>query len=185
VAYRSGPDLLEAGFTTNFAQADVHYAVPPGQQVIAVPYRRINGAWPYLAPGIDRDTAERLEKNGAVLVAEKGRMSYLQADPSGDTYPGYNPLPGPADWSLSVPGGVKADGKVSLLRVAVQPKDNRLWIDYATKPDQNGPGTATHLLASGFAQSPIVMRDGTPLAGPFRTIQTDGQIAYIIPLGSS
>jgi hypothetical protein len=194
VAYRSGQDLLEAGFTTDFPQADVHYPVPPGQQTKAIPYRRINGAWPYLAPGIDRDTAisqqgtsGRLEKNGAVLVTEKGRMSYLQADPSSGTYTGYNPLPDPTDWSLSVPGGVtiQADGKVSLLRVAVQPKENRLWIDDARKPDQNGPGMATQLLASGFAQSPIVMRGGTPLAGPFRTIQTGGHIAYIIPLGSS
>jgi hypothetical protein len=44
----------------------------PGQQVKAVPYRRINGEWPYLPAGIDRDTTlsqqgttGRLEKNGA------------------------------------------------------------------------------------------------------------------------
>ena len=91
---------MEAGFGTDFAQADVHYGVMPGQQVKAVPYRRINGSNPYLQPGIDRDTTlsqqgttGRLEKNGAVLMTEKGRIAYLQTEPSSGTYTGYNPLP--------------------------------------------------------------------------------------------
>ena len=192
VAYRSGQDLMEAGFTTDFAQSEVHYAVLPGQHTKALPYRRINGAWPYLPPGIDRDTTlsqqgttGRLEKNGAVLITEKGRKSYLQTDPSSGTYTGYNPLPDPTDWSLSVPGGVtiRANGKVSLLRVAVQPNENRLWIDYATKPDQNGPEMATSMLAFGFAGSPVVFRDGKPLPGPLRTTAVDGKTGYIVPLG--
>jgi hypothetical protein len=193
VAYRTGQDLMEAGFATDFAQADVHFAVQPGQHTKALPYRRINGAWPYLSPGIDRDTTVsqqgtigRLEKNGAVLTTEKGRMSYLQADARSGTYTGYNPLPDPTDWSLSVPGGVtiQAGGKVSLLRVAVQPKENRLWIDYATKPDQNGPEMATHLLVSGFTQPPTVVRDGMPFAGPFWTTHFEGRFTYLVPLGS-
>ena len=192
VAYRSGQDLMEAGFTTDFAQSEVHYAVLPGQHTKALPYRRINGAWPYLPPGIDRDTTlsqqgttGRLEKNGAVLITERGRKSYLQTDPSSGTYTGYNPLPDPTDWSLSVPGGVtvRANGKVSLLRVAVQPNENRLSIDYAAKPDQNGSGMATSMLALGFAGSPIVFRDGKPLPQPLRTTEVDGKTGYIVPLG--
>jgi hypothetical protein len=194
VTYRSGQDLMEAGFSTDFAQADVHYGVMPGQQVKAVPYRRVNGEWPYLPPGIDRDTSlsqqgttGRLEKNGAVLVTEKGRTAYLQTEPISGTYTGYNPLPDPTDWSLSVPGGVSvmASGKVSLLRVAVQPTRNRLWIDYATKPGQDGPEMADHLLVSGFTQSPAIVRNGKPLAEPFRRTQTRANTTYLVPLGGN
>jgi hypothetical protein len=194
VAYRSGQDLMEVGFATDFAQADAHFAVQPGEHTKALPYRRINGAWPYLPPGIDRDTTVsqqgttgRLEKNGAVLTTEKGRMSYLQADPSSGTYTGYNPLPDPTNWSLSVPGGVTvlAGGKVSLLRVALQPKENRLWINYATKPDQNGPEMATHLLVSGFTQLPRVVRNGIPFAGPFWTTHLKGRFTYLVALDSN
>jgi hypothetical protein len=102
VAYRSGQDLMEAGFATDFAQSDAHYGVPSGQHMKAIAYRRINGSWPYLPPGIDRDTTlsqlgttGRLEKNGAVLLSEKGRKSYLQTDRTSGIYTGYNPLPDP------------------------------------------------------------------------------------------
>ncbi|MDQ3814517.1 MAG: hypothetical protein M3347_11270 [Armatimonadota bacterium] len=211
VAYRSGQDVLEMGFATDYAQSEVHFAVMPGQHTKAIPYRKINGAWPYLPPGIERDTTlaqqgttGRLEKNGAVLTTDKGRKAYLQTEPSSGVYTGYNPLPDPTDWSLSVPtlnspplaggarrGGaaaseprvtIKADGKVSLLRVAVQPTANRLWLDYAAKANQNGPEMATHLLVSGFAQPPLIERNGQPLAGPFKTVQVEGQTAYVIPL---
>jgi hypothetical protein len=192
VTYQSGQDLMEAGFTTDFAQSDVHYAVMPGQQVKAVPYRRINRKWPYLPPGVDRDTTlsqqgttGRLEKNGAVLLSEKGRKAYLQTEPRSGTYTAYNPLPDPTDWSLSVPGGVSviASGKVSLLRIAVRPSENRLWVDYATKSGQDGPEMADHLLVSGFTQPPTVVRNGRPLAGPFRTTQIRGTTSYLVPLG--
>ena len=69
MTYRSGQDVMEAGFTTDFAQSEVHYAVPPGQHTKAVPYRRINGAWPYLPPGIDRDTT--LSQQGTTGRLEK------------------------------------------------------------------------------------------------------------------
>ena len=191
VAYRSGRDLLEMGFATDYAQSEVHFAVMPGQHTRAVPYRKINGEAPYLPPGIDRDTTlaqqgttGRLEKNGAVLTSEKGRKAYLQTEPRSGTYIGYNPLPDPTDWSLSVPGGitVRAVGKVSLLRVTVQPQENRLQVNYAAKPGQNGPEMATHLMVSGFKQPPVVERNGKPLSGPFKTAEANGQQAYLIPL---
>jgi hypothetical protein len=86
-----------------------------------------------------------------------------------------------------VPGGVTvlAGGKVSLLRVAVQPKENRLWINYATKPDQNGPEMATHLLVSGFTQPPRVVRNGIPFAGPFWTTYLKGRFTYLVALNSN
>src|SRR5262249_43422509 len=57
VSYKSGNDLMEAGFATDFGQpSEVHYVVTPGQQEKAIPYRRLNGQWPYLPPGLERDT---------------------------------------------------------------------------------------------------------------------------------
>ena len=104
VAYRSGDDLLEAGFTTDFSQSNIdHFPIDPGAQERAIPYRRLNGAWPYLPAGLERDTSwaqqgttGRLEKAGAVLVTEPGRKAYLIADPLMDrrgAVVGYNPLP--------------------------------------------------------------------------------------------
>ena len=101
VAYRWGGDLLEAGFTTDFGQSNNgHFPIDPGAQERAIPYRRLNGAWPYLPAGLERDTSwaqqgttGRLEKNGAVLVTERGSKAYLIADPVSGAVVGYNPLP--------------------------------------------------------------------------------------------
>jgi hypothetical protein len=64
-------------------------------------------------------TTGRLEKNGAVLVTERGHKAYLIADPVSGAVVGYNPLPDAQTFELTTPGGVRisADGKVSLLRV--------------------------------------------------------------------
>jgi hypothetical protein len=57
VSYRSGADLMEAAFTTDFSQrTEANFAVSPGVQERAIPYRRLNGEWPYLPTGLDRDT---------------------------------------------------------------------------------------------------------------------------------
>jgi hypothetical protein len=169
VTYRSGGDVLEAGFSTDFQPADIHYGVQPGQQSKAIAYRRINGQWPYLAKGIERDTsvsqqgvAGRLEKNGATLVTDPGRKAYLNTEPSTGVYVGYNPLPDPTGWTFSVPGGIvlRANGKVGLLRVEVQPRVPQVSIDYAVKPEQNGPEMATALIASGLAPNARVEVNG-------------------------
>jgi hypothetical protein len=88
------------------------------------------------------------------------------------------------DWSLSVPGGVtvRADGKVSLLRVAVQPSENRLWINYATKPGQDSAEMATHLVAVGFTNTPAVFLNGTPLPKSLSATNVNGNRGYIVPL---
>lgn len=96
---------------------------------------------------------------------------------------GYNPLPDPTTWSLSVPGGVTVAprGKVSLLRVSVQPGGNRLWVDYATKPGQDGPEMATRLLVTGLKRRPVVALNGE-LTDAIDTVETDGNSAYLVPL---
>ncbi|HOS42611.1 MAG TPA: hypothetical protein PK794_02880, partial [Armatimonadota bacterium] len=184
VTYASGADTMEMGVKTEYRGGD-----HPSTECFA--YRRVNGAWPYLAPGMDRDSTftqmgatGRLEKGGAVLTCEPGVTGYLQAEPASGTYAGFNPLPDPTLWSLSVPGGVtvKADGRVSLLRCAVQPAANRLLVDYGVKDGQQTPDMATALLVFGLKAAPAVEVNGKAVAGPLAAVTADGHTAYVVPL---
>lgn len=182
VSYTSGVHLLEAGFRPEYSGGGTDGLFP---------YRRVNGAWPYNAPGIDRDstltmqgTTGKLEKNGAVLESEAGRVAYLQTEPISGTYAGFNPFPDPAFWSLSAPGGVtvKADGRLGLARVIVRPKENRLWVDYATRDEQKaGRDMASVLLVFGFKSALSVQLNGKAIKASTQVV--DGQTAYVIPLG--
>jgi hypothetical protein len=172
VAYRSGNDLMEVGFTTDFSQpSERHYVVNPGQQEKAIPYRRLNGQWPYLPPGIDRDTTwaqqgttGRLEKNGSALNTTAGRKAYLLADPKSGAVVGYNPLPDPQNWTLQTHDGltIRADGWVSLLRVEYRPWLREIDIVHTPKPDQNSPNMAKTFSFTGLAEPPRVTLNGQP-----------------------
>ncbi len=170
VAYRSGGDLMEAGFGTDFGQpADQHFVINPGAQERAIQYRRLNGQWPYLPAGLDRDTSwsqqgttGRLEKNGATLQTEPGRKAYLLADPLSGAVVGYNPLPDPQSWSLATRDGVTfgADGKLGLLRVEYRPWVREIDIAHALKTDQTGADLARHITIAGLAEPPRVTLNG-------------------------
>jgi hypothetical protein len=171
VAYRSGNDLLEAAFGTDFEQPTEHYVINPGHQEKAIPYRRLNGQWPYLTAGLERDTSwaqqgtvGRLEKNGAVLITEAGRKSYLLADPLSGAVVGYNPLPDPQPFALSTRDGMtlKADGKVGLLRAEYRPATHEFEISHALKPDQNVADFAKTFTITGLAEAPRVSVNGQP-----------------------
>ncbi|CAN5530911.1 hypothetical protein BH10PSE6_BH10PSE6_39370 [soil metagenome] len=170
VSYKSGNDLMEASFSTEFSQpAETHYVIDPGQQEKAIPVRRLNGQWPYLPPGLERDTTwaqqgttGRLEKNGAVLTTERGRKAYLIADPKSGGVVAYNPLPDPQAWTLTTKDGAsfKANGKVGLLRLEYRPWSREVEIAHELKPDQKGDDLAKRLTISGFAQAPKVTVNG-------------------------
>jgi hypothetical protein len=172
VAYKSGGDLMEAGFTTDFGQSnDGHFPIDPGQQEKAIPYRRLNGAWPYLPAGLERDTTwaqqgtgGRLEKAGAVLLTEAGRKAYLIADPLSGAVVGYNPLPDPQSFALTTRDGVsfKADGKVGLLRVEYRPWDKSVDISHVLKAGQDGNDIARSFTILGLAEAPKVTLNGRP-----------------------
>jgi hypothetical protein len=172
VSYRSGADLMEAAFTTDFSQqTEVHMAISPGVQERAIPYRRLNGQWPYLTAGLERDTTwsqqgttGRLEKNGAVLVSEPGRKAYLLADPVSGAVVGYNPLPDAQSWTLTTRDGVvvRPDGKVGLLRVEYRPWAVEYEVDYAPKPEQAGTDMARNLTFTGLSRRPQVRLNGRP-----------------------
>ena len=172
VSYQSGADLMEAAFTTDFSQQpEANFAVSPGVQERAIPYRRLNGQWPYLPPGVERDTTwaqqgttGRLEKNGAVLITEPGRKAYLLADPVSGAVVGYNPLPDAQSWTLTTRDGavVRPDGKVGLLRVEYRPWAAEYEVDYAPKPEQTGADMAKVLTFTGLKQRPQVKLNGRP-----------------------
>ncbi len=171
VAYRSGGDVLEAGFTTDFTQSSIdHFPLDAGAQLRAIPYRRLNGVWPYLPAGLERDTSwaqqgtgGRLEKAGAVLATEPGRKAYLIADPVSGAVVGYNPLPDLQAFSFSARDGavLRADGKVGLLRVEYRPWEKACDISHALKPGQEGDAARTFTI-SGLAEAPRVTLNGRP-----------------------
>jgi hypothetical protein len=110
---------MEVSFSSAFGQPlETHFAVDPGQQIKMMPMRQLNGQWPYLPPGIDRDTTwsqqgttGRLEKNGAVLTSEPGYKAYLICDPRSGGVIAYNPLPDPQAWSLDDAGRRALQGR--------------------------------------------------------------------------
>lgn len=171
VSYKSGDDLMEAAFGTDFSQPNgPHYVLDPGQQERAIPWRKLNGQWPYLPQGIERDTSwaqqgtsGRLEKNGAVLTTEPGRKAYLLADPVSGAVVGYNPLPDPQSFKLTTKDGAAfgADGKVALLRVEYRPWARELDIAHAPKTDQKD--LARMFTIEGMAQAPRVTLNGQPV----------------------
>lgn len=172
VAYRSGGDLMEAAFATEFGQpaSPDHFPIDPGAQERAIPYRRLNGAWPYLPAGLERDsswaqqgTSGRLEKNGAVLQTEPGRKAYLIADPLSGATVGYNALPDLQSFTLTARDGVqlRADGKVGLMRVEYRPWEKSCEISHTPKPGQENDMART-VTITGLAEPPHVSLNGRP-----------------------
>jgi hypothetical protein len=165
VSYKSGDDLMEAGFGTEFGQPNVHFVIDPGSQEKAIPWRRLNGQWPYLPSALERDTtwaqqgtSGRLEKNGAVLTTESGRKAYLICDPLNGGVLAYNPLPDPQPFALTTRDGAtfKADGKVGLLRLEYRPWSHEIDISHALKPDQNPEDFAKSFALTGLRDPPRV-----------------------------
>jgi len=176
--YRSGEDTLEAGFAPGYTgDWDRH---PPTDQCFV--HRRVNGAWPYLAKDVERDTTlsqigrtGRIEKGGAVLTVEPGRMACVEFEPISGMFVGYTPLPDPTAWKLEVPGGitVEPDGKVGLLRVTVRPCENQLIVEQAHRPGDTTAGLATALRVRGMAQPKVVLN------GRAASVGQDGRIDLV------
>ncbi len=185
--FTSGADTLAMGFRP--------WVMPQwnvfSETVQAPVFRRVNGAWPYLPEGIQRDTpwsvqgtTGRLEKNGAVLVSEAGYHAYLLAEPQSGIVTAYNPLPDPVFWKLALPGGaeVAADGRLGLLRVQADPKAGTLTVDYQLKAEQRARADlASALVLTGFATEPKVTLNGRPLTRLTQR-KIGGRQARIVPL---
>jgi hypothetical protein len=163
-SYRSGADTLEAGFKPGYT-GNWDKQAPTDQ---CFPYRRVNGAWPYLAKDVERETTlaqfsktGRSEKAGAALIVDAGRMACVEVEPVSGTYVGYTPLPDATAWKFEVPGGItiEPDGKVGMLRVTMRPTENRVEIDYAVRPGESVLGMAKTVRVQGLNQ-PVAHLNG-------------------------
>ena len=178
VRYTSAGDTLELGFKPG----------AKGQQTLA--HRRVNGDWPYLPDGLDRDTTltqqgrtQKLAKNGATLWTEPDRMAYLQTEPTTGTYAAFNPFPDPTLWHMTTPGDVRieADGRVGLARMVVRPDDGKLSIDYAaTRKQADRSDMASALIVRGMGEAPSIELNGEPAHTERITIENEP--ALLIPL---
>lgn len=160
LSYTSGSDAMEMTIATNFEA---------GTDVQPFLRRTVNGGPATLPEGILRDTTltqqgktGRLAKNGATLQADPGRTVYLQTDPKSGTCAAFNPLPDLTPLSLTTPEGitVRSEGKVSLCRFVVQPKEKRITIDHACRPGQETE-IAKSMSITGI-DSPTVLINGKP-----------------------
>ena len=182
VTYRSGADTLALTFNPRYnREADT---------TVALPARTVNGRWPYLDRGVERDTTLTrigrtgvLEKNGAILRTEPGRMAYLQTIPARGITAAYHPFPEFTTFALQLPGGAElvADGQVGITRVIHDANDGRLTIDEATGPEhERSDDRAQCLVLSGMDKPPATTVNGRDVA-PVR-LDGDAGTRWAIPL---
>jgi hypothetical protein len=177
VAFRSGNDILETG-------------VKIGKELKLVD-PKVSGRPAFLPVGILRDTststqgdAATIEKGGAVLKGEQGRMKFIQVEPKSGTFVGWNPLPDLAEFSFTVPGGIRveANGRLGMARVAINPAARSVEVSQAWREGQaQDAGAATALIVSGFANPPTIELNGRLL----ETLETNvlkDRLGYIVPL---
>jgi len=154
-------------------------------------WQRINGKYAYLPDGVERDSpfsvqarTGRLEKNGAILRCDAGRLALLQHEPVSGAFGAHNPLAELNHFSLQAPGGVEltADGRVGLCLTTFEPKANTITIDHAFIEGQAGePDAATAFLVFGMPKAPTVILNGTKLEDPPR-VKLGGREAIVVPL---
>jgi hypothetical protein len=176
VSFKSASDVLRSGIAI-------------GKELKLVD-PTVNGQSALLPAGVLRDTttsiqgdAATIEKAGAVLKGEQGRMKFLQIEPKSGTFVAWNPLPDLARFSFAVDGiSVRADGRLGMARVAVNPRNRSVEIDHAWQEGQNeDPGRASALILTGFASPPTVKFNGV-VAKKLATEVIDNRLAYIVPL---
>ena len=177
-SYKSGDDALETGVAT---MGDELLLIQP----------KVNGRPAFLPTGVLRDTttsiqgnAATIEKLGAVLQGEQGRMKFIQVEPQSGTFVGWNPLPDLAKFSFLIPGGIKiwSDGRIGLARVLINPRRKRVEVTHAWREGQDqDPDAATALILSGFKTPPTVDFNGTVQTN-LTTHILDGQLIYLVPL---
>ena len=185
VSFASDKDTLACTFRPEYSMGPED--TPTDQ---CFPTRTVNGQWPYLPQGIVRDspstqqgTTGRLEKGGATLTSEYGRMTLLQYEPISGTFAASNPLPDAQYWALQLPGGVeaRADGRVGLLRLTMNTKTNAVALDYGVKPGTSTAGMAHALLLFGLSAAPAVTLNEEKLPAPTQA-RIGERMAYVIPL---
>jgi hypothetical protein len=177
--YKSGKDIIQTNATKT-------------REELTLVEPKVNGRPGFLPAGVLRDTstsvqgdAIAIEKLGAVLRGEQGRMKFLQVEPKSGTFVGWNPLPDLATFSLAVPGGMKvqSEGRLGLARVLVNPGQNRVEISQAWGEEQQVSATAPALVLTGFKEPPTVKLNGVETN--LTTKMVSGERAFLVPLIST
>jgi len=188
LAYTSGADKMELTYRPDYG-AGWAKAVPTD---VCFPMRKVNGQWPYLADGVERDTTVSgiartgvIAKHGVTLVHQPGRLGYLLVEPRNGALIAANPLPDLQYLSLALPSGrtIAADGRLAMTQITLAPQATNLDVEYATKPSQVGPEMATALVLSGFAKAPAIRVNGA-VVKPIE-ITIEGKKALAIPLDAA
>lgn len=151
----------------------------------------LNGTSTALPDGIQRDTdidqqgqQGRLEKGGAIISHERGKLAALIVNKKLKTYAGLIPVPDTSLWSFTSPGGVRvtADGRLGMTRVVINEADNSVDIRSDLKSEQEKYETiASAILVFGTTPDARIMHDGVPLQN-VRRETIGGQSAVVIPL---
>ncbi len=180
LAYTSGGDTLEMGFRTDFVRRHPWHHPLPASDVFA--YRRVNGVFPGLPDGLQLDSPlaqmgrlPRLEKAGAVLETAAGQPALLRVEPVTGTYEGVNPFVDPTPFQLSTPEGVvvRSEGLLGMARIAVRPREQRLWVDYQLPPPEGVPALE-QLQADGGDRIAQMLQDvGAALPGLVKPLGID------------
>jgi hypothetical protein len=175
VSYESGDDFLETKLLA--ANEELRLVEP-----------KVNGVSTSLPAGVLRDTTTSvqgsIEKLGAVLRGDDGRMKFLQVEPKSRNYTGWNPLPDLAKFSLLVPGGVRvqSDGRIGLGQVRVDLGENRVIVSHAWGAGQEqDPNAATALVLTGFNSASTVEFNGVAQTDLVTRV-IHGDLAYLVPL---
>lgn len=178
VSYRSGKDILES-----------ELSAIDGELTLIEP--KINSNSAFLPSGILRDTstsvqgtAAIIEKFGAVLRGDEGRMKFIQVEPKSRTFVAWNPLPDLTKFSFLVPGNVKiqSDGQIGLAQVLINPLENRVVINHVWSAGQEkNSSAASALVLSGFDKPPSVEFNGVIQSG-LASRAIFGKPAFLIPL---
>jgi hypothetical protein len=92
----------------------------------------------------------------------------------------------PMAMTLTAPGGVElsADGKLGMIQLALDLKQNRLTADYAlTAAQEKNPTCATALFVAGLAQTPVATVNGKELpAAAIGRAELAGKPVFVVPL---
>jgi hypothetical protein len=165
VSYASGDETMEARFATDVDIVGGHFPIPPGTQTRAIQDRLVNGRSPVPPAGVERDTSwsqqgttGRLEKNGVVLETAPNHKAYLIADRDARGILAYNPTVEPAPWRLTLPDGasIAVEGKIGLLRVAIDRDANIVDIDQAPLDAAQAAMLGETISLAGFAEDTVI-----------------------------
>ena len=160
----------------------------PGKDVLLS--RTHNGKSLSLPDKLERDTTSdqqgrggRLEKNGAVIVNERGSLAALMTNADQRVYVGMIPVPDSQLWAMTTPNGtsITADDRLGMTIVTMDEANNRLDIRSHVRPQDVGKGGATAILVRGLPAGARITHNGEAVESPV-TQTIGGEPTIVLPV---